>query len=482
MVLSTAVPLPKYVEEFDVPTPESAPLAITVDSSGRVWFTESNASKLGMFDPVSGTFKEFKVPSVGDMWGIVADQDGHLWMTQYAGRGSVNPGGTIVQGGTGRLVSFDEASRNFTSITVPGNGSFPMRITVDEENRVWFTEFLGGKIGEYDQYSKRLREYSLPNNFSGPADLSFDKNGLLWFTEAYSQRVGTFDVGRHSFSEYNLSVETPPGVVGSPVGLAVDHEGKVWVADHGGSWIVRFDPVTGMTTHYPTRMPPADVYPLSIPNGLLIDSEDKIWFSEHGGNSIGSLSADREMMVEYTIPSGPLSTSLWIALAPNGDVWFAEWAYNKIGVVHTKLPVPVSVHATKGSLTVEAGDTLSLSISANSNVLLEGNGTWDYSWSSYNPKEISVVFYQQYPSLETSDQVQTGAEAQLSTRVYPGNYTLAIGLNLGQIRVSTMLAFDVQGNNKSNSWPFVPIALVAIALTALVIIFRRRLFRSRNRL
>ena len=474
---STVPALPRYVEEFEIPTPESAPLAITTDSNGRVWFTESNVSKLGMFDPINRTFNEFNVP--GDMWGIITDLDGHVWMTQYAGKGSVNPGGTIVGGGTGRLISFDVANKSFTLITIPSNGSFPMR-TVDGEDRLWFTEFLGGKIGEYDQAARRLQEYALPNNNSGPADLAFDKNGLLWFTEAYSRSVGRFDVRSHRISEFNLSSETPPNVVGSPVGLGVDHEGIVWVADHGGSWIVRFDPVTGKAMHFPTRIPPQEVYPLSIPNGLLIDNQDRVWFSEHGGNSVGYLSVDRRTMVEYLIPSGPISTSLWIALAPNGDVWFAEWTYNKIGVVHVSLPVQVTLHATEGSFTAKGGSMLALSISANSNVPLEGNGTWDYSWSSYNPNDLSVVFSSQYPSFEATKEIKTEAQAQLSTRVYPGNYTLAVGLDLGEIRVSTMLAITVETTSNSNAWIFLPVALVVMLLGALII-FRRRLFNPRNR-
>jgi streptogramin lyase len=100
-----------------------------------------------MFDPQSQSFNEFKVPGVGDMWGVVTDRIGHVWMTQYAGKGSVNPGGTIVGGGTGRLISFDVANRNFTSVSIPGNGSFPMRITVDHYNKIWFTEFLGNGVG-----------------------------------------------------------------------------------------------------------------------------------------------------------------------------------------------------------------------------------------------------------------------------------------------------------------------------------------------
>ena len=77
-------------------------------------FTESNVSKLGMFNPQSRSFSEFEVPGIGDMWGVAADQIGHVWLTQYAGKGPVNPGGTIVGGGTGRLVSFDVKSGNFS--------------------------------------------------------------------------------------------------------------------------------------------------------------------------------------------------------------------------------------------------------------------------------------------------------------------------------------------------------------------------------
>ncbi len=185
-------------------------------------------------------------------------------------------------------------------------------------------------------------------------------------------------------------------------------------------------------------------------------------------------------MVEYTIPTGPISTSLWIALAPSGDVWFAEWAYNKIGVVHTTLRIPANVHTTIDNLVAKADDTLSFSIFADLNAPFGGNGTWDYSWSSYNPKEISVNFSPQYPSLETAGEIQTGVQAQLSSRVYPGNYTLAIGLNLGEIRVSTMLAFVVETGNASKLWTFLPITFLVIALAALVLTFRRRLFSSKN--
>ena len=227
--------LPEYIDEYTIPTAASAPLAIAVDRNGIVWFTESNASKLASFDPMSHTFNEYSVPGVGDMWGVTFDHGGYVWLTQYSGKGSVSPGGSIVFGGNGRLVRFDPVRKNFTSIDVPTVGSFPMRIVVDEQNMIWFTELLGNKIGVYDQSTKQLTEYSVPTNSSGPADLTFDRNGHLWFTEAYARSLGEFLPQNESFIQYPLGNESASQIVSSPVGLAFDSEGNLWVADHGGN-------------------------------------------------------------------------------------------------------------------------------------------------------------------------------------------------------------------------------------------------------
>ncbi len=194
----------QYIDEYSVPTAASAPLAITVDGNGMVWFTESNASKLARFDPTSHSFNEYAVPGVGDMWGLTLDRNGYVWFTQYSGKGNVNPGGSVVSGGTGRLGRLDPTRNNCTFIDVPTASSFPMRLVVDNQNRIWFTELLGNKIGLYDQSKKQLTEYPVPTNVSGPADLAFDRDGALWFTETYARNLGEFFPQNQSFIEYPL--------------------------------------------------------------------------------------------------------------------------------------------------------------------------------------------------------------------------------------------------------------------------------------
>jgi len=316
--VSASSSLPRYIDEYNVPTPSAGPLAITVDTHGVVWFTESNASKIGRFDPTNQSFREYAAPGVGDMWGITVDRAGYVWFTQYAGKGSVNPGGVVVGGGHGRLLRFSPVTGNITIIDIPTVGSFPMRLVTDLRYRVWFTELLGNKIGLFDPSTNLLAEYTVPSNSSGPADLTFnDFTGILWFTETYSKQIGEFDAGNHKFTEYPLGAPNAAQIVTSPVGIALDAYGNLWTADHGGNWVVEFNPVSRSLVKYPTHFPPANVFSISIPNGILADGKGRVWFSEHGGNSIGYVDPDSSQMVEFSIPTGPISTALWIALAPN---------------------------------------------------------------------------------------------------------------------------------------------------------------------
>ncbi len=468
--VSAAGTVPEYIEEYSVPTPASAPLAIAVDNNGIVWFTESNASKLARFDPVSREFTEYSVPWVGDMWGLAFDHSGGVWFTLYSGKGAVSPGGSVVFGGSGRLVRFDQIRKNFTSINVPTVGSFPMRLVVDGQNRVWFTELLGNKIGVYDQVKDQLTEYSVPTNASGPADLTFGRNGALWFTETYAMSLGEFFPQNQSFIEYPLGAETASQIVSAPIGIAVDAGGDVWVADHGGSWIVQFNPNTQEIVKYPTHIPPEDVYPISLVNDLLLDSQGRVWFVEHAGNAVGYLNVANRSMTEFPIPTGPISTSLWIALAPNGDIWFTEWSTDKIGVAHSNLPVPISISVATGYLRMAPGDENTISIITKASQEMIGNGTLRYSWSSYNTQDISVSFSSPYPSLANLVDNSAQAELVLSSTIKAGNYTLGLGIDIGQVTIWTMI--QIQVSLATGTAPFgtsVTLALLAAAGVVLLV-------------
>lgn len=475
--------LPRYIDEYDVPTPNSAPLALTVDRNGIVWFTESNASKLGRFDPRTDAFTEYKVPGVGDMWGITVDQSGAVWVTQYSLKGSVSPGGAIEAGGNGRLIRFNPNDGNFTVVTIPTPGSFPFRIIPDAEGRLWFTELLGNRIGSYDPLSGKLQEYAVPTQFAGPADLTFDSHGTLWFTEAYNESVASFDLQTKQFTEYHFSSIDPTQYVGSPVGIAITPDGIVWIADHGGNWIVEFNSTSQQIIRYPTHEPPPQVYPISIPNDLLLDGHGQVWFAEHGGNSIGFLDPRTQKMVEFAIPTGPISTALWIALAPDGNVWFTEWSGNKIGVVYANQTIPFTVDASESHLDLQPGGQTSLVLSA-SGVQTPGNGTYVYSWPSYTPEDVNVTFSSPSVSLMSLANNPSQVKITVSTRTAPGQYILGLGLDAGTVRVWTMVKTEVSGQASvtfllsNTDWLMIGAIVVVLVLG---LVTGRRLQRSNRK-
>ncbi len=458
-----------------MPTPYSAPLAIAADAKGEIWFTESNASKLARFDPENQTFTEFTVPWPGDMWGIAADPRGFIWFTDYSGRGNVNPGGTIIAGGNGRIVRFDIATKNFTSILVPTNASFPMRLTLDQEGRVWFTDFVGNKIGVYDPSSNSLREYLIPTNSSGATDLTFDGEGNLWFSESAVHQLGEFNPKNESFIEYPLGGDTASEIVSSPVGLAVDRDDEVWVADHGGNWIVEFSPSSQAIVKYPTHFPPEDVYPISLVNDVLIDSKGRIWFTEHGGNSIGYYDPEARSMVEFPIPTGPISTALWMAMAPNGNIWFTEWSADNIGVVHCNSYVPLFVSASNSTLFLSAGQGIAIPFQIKISQSMLGNGSLRFAWGSYNPFDATVMFAPQYPSLTSPTTIFAQAQLNISGETQPGNYTLALGIETQSVNVWTMIPVEVSSPQSSNATPLlVSIGLSVVTASVLIFLLRRR--------
>jgi len=469
--------LPRYIDEYDVPTSNSAPLALTVDRNGIIWFTESNATKLARFDPSTETFKEYVVPGAGDMWGITIDAAGNIWLTQYSLKGSINPGGAIEPGGRGRLIRFNPNDGNFTVVNLPTPGAFPFRVTSDSEGRIWFTELLGNQIGYYDASSGKLQEYGVPTEFAGPADLTFDSHGVLWFTEAYNGSVAKFDPDSNRFVEYHFSSIDPTQYVGSPVGISVTRDGIVWVGDHGGNWIVELNVTSQHVTLYPTHFPPPQIYPISLVNDLLVDRQGRVWFTEHGGNSIGYLDPEMEKMVEFSIPTGPISTALWLALAPNGDLWFTEWSSNKIGVVHADLRVPLTFSVSGKHLSLPVGGQASLSLQLSSSQDFVGSGTYDYSWPSYNVGDVNVTFSPQDASLSGESTAQGQARITVSPRTSPGEYMMGLGFDAGAVRVWSMVQTEVTrempitGYITSNPW--LSVGVIVIILLAVPIIIRR---------
>lgn len=152
--------------------PVFAPLGISSDSNGDVWYTSYNNYEVGEFKPGVGIVnygtsaggKPFEItqgPSGTGMW-FTTDDPSRI--------GNIPPAGEIVW------------------YTVPTSNSNPEGIVTACGN-IWFAENAANKIGELNPSTGQFTEYPIPTTSSGPTSVTADNNGNVWFTEENGDKI-----------------------------------------------------------------------------------------------------------------------------------------------------------------------------------------------------------------------------------------------------------------------------------------------------
>lgn len=487
----TVVPTP-YVKEFGVPTPSAGLTGITVDRFGNVWFMEDNASKIGVFFAGNDSFKEYPFSAPAQVSqgtqqsanlstiALVAlsqiaydSNTGKIWFTWAASNsiGELDPG-------TGQTKFYP----------VPTKGAGPFGILINSStDKVWFTEILGNKIGRLDPSSGVIQEFDTPTSFSGPGMMAFDSQGRIWFTETYGRKIGVLDpTTAQPGTAKGVQEYSPPYALFSPLGIAYSN-GAVWFTDHGANSFSAFIPQNSTWKQFWVN-PPTGVsfggVPIvqSLPAQILIAEDGSVWLAEHQGNNMARFDPATGVLTEYEVPTRPLTETLWLALDENGNVWFTEYETGKIGVVNASKTVPINVSTSNSTIFLHDGglSTIKVSVSsANSSTAL---GSYNYTLSGLSTFGLENMTYSFNPSEYATPNQQTTASTNLtisaSDNLERGNYSIIIGASNNELTTSRLIALVVSSSPSpsvsSQLYPFsFVIAAIVIALS-LLFVFRRK--------
>lgn len=92
---------------LDPPTKDQGARRLWPDSSGRLWFTEWNAGKLGMYNPVTDKWKEWQLPGqTPQPYAIFVDDKDIVWLSDF---------------GSNAIVRFDPSLEKFQSFPLPSS-------------------------------------------------------------------------------------------------------------------------------------------------------------------------------------------------------------------------------------------------------------------------------------------------------------------------------------------------------------------------
>jgi virginiamycin B lyase len=151
----------------------------------------------------------------------------------------------------------------------------------------------------------------------GNRDVAPAPDGSVWFSNQWSGTVGHLDpaTGRYQV--------VPLGRGSSPHGMVIGPDGNVWVMDGGQNAVVRVDSRDHKLTLFPM---PKDKGDLNLNTGVF-DHSGAFWFTCQNG-FYGRLDPRTAKIRLWSSPRG--FGPYGITVAPDGRVWFTNFAANYI--------------------------------------------------------------------------------------------------------------------------------------------------------
>ncbi|MFZ0264587.1 MAG: hypothetical protein WAL42_05830 [Nitrososphaeraceae archaeon] len=491
-----------YISEIRLPSNCEMPLGIVVDTNeGKVWYLSTKNGSLGSYNLREQRFeKERKIPvwpsrenptDSSQVWTMKVDQHGNIWFTDEK---------------QNSLWKYEPSSDTFETYKIPARSEsfgsiYPVSLDFDAIGNLYFvgirspTLWLGNTSEMSNNTSQGITEIPLPlQGFEGidrdlisTGSIVTDNNdksvwiSLLAF--GHKGQIIRYDTTEQTFNTYDL-----PRRLSSPVGIALEDSGNLWVTDHGTSIFFNFLLDNRNITEFVTSKASERIFggaegfssqAYTLPYWIHKSDDGSLWFNEHTGNKIAHFLPNNNSLIEYWIPSQNIlfsqcdpqgvnmcgiANALQLSVgspslgATNGnisssealkndEIWFTEWSENKIGRVDSDRNLPFSVQTSPQEITIRKGDTASIDVIITPSTFVSedrvnmtasatftptgdlGNSTWSFSKDSFllEQNKTEIVKFVLSPS----------------TDLATGSYVLMLGAQDSNIAYLKAVAINI---------------------------------------
>ena len=297
------------IKEVALPEGLSSAQSLSIDSTGRIWFTEKVGKKLTVYDPEKKEFATYSLPS---SWGnmgfsnITLGTDGEIWFTVTRWvEGAEEPH---------ILGKFTPADGYFTKYALPHN-SIPEELIVDAKGTIWFLASNKNYLYRVDPKTFALKGYPIPTANGNPKSLAVDQKGQIWFVESTANKIGKFVPEQEAFNEYELLTQ-----FANPGKISIDKHGKIWFVEVTANRLAVFSPEQ---KRFDGAIIPT---PGSSPVALVNDDNGNVWFLEYKANKVGVFNSEKATFHEYDIPSYGSLPSAIVIDRKRSLLWFTQSA------------------------------------------------------------------------------------------------------------------------------------------------------------
>jgi len=168
-----------------------------------------------------------------------------------------------------------------------------------------------------------------PGRFIKQVGLAVDSEGNLYVADSGNHRIQKFDSEGGFIAEVG-SLGEGKGEFNEPWGVAVDSEGNLYVADTWNNRIQKFDHDLNFLSQW--GQPASDLsnpkpYDFWGPRDVATDAEGNVWVADTGNSRVLKFTSDGTFLTALGEPgteTRQLREPVGIEIAPNGDVFVAD--------------------------------------------------------------------------------------------------------------------------------------------------------------
>ena len=111
---------------------------------------------------------------------------------------------------------------------------------MDAQDRLWFGEYRGERIGMFDTRTEHFKEWKLGTRWASPYDVILDKNEEAWTGSMMTDQVTRLNTESGEMVDYLL-----PRLNKHSAGVRGQHDdaGTFWIGSNHGASIIKVEPL-----------------------------------------------------------------------------------------------------------------------------------------------------------------------------------------------------------------------------------------------
>jgi virginiamycin B lyase len=206
------------VTQYKMPDPKAEdPHSLVFDPQGILWFTVQVGNMVGRLDPNTGKIDLRTVPTNNSHpYGIQVNSKGVPFFCEF---------------NSNKIASIDPKTLAIREYEINPASARPRRMAIDASDNVYFTDYEGGNLGRLDPASDAVKMWPSPGGSgSNPYGIAITPDGMVWYSESgvKPNTIIRFDPKAQTFARANI-----PSGGGTVRNMAATSDGRIYIACSG---------------------------------------------------------------------------------------------------------------------------------------------------------------------------------------------------------------------------------------------------------